>query len=55
LAYPNPTPDIVNLKYFEENNQVDINIHLVDNIRNIQPVKNKRKYRNQYNSGKFEG
>jgi Secretion system C-terminal sorting domain len=39
LAYPNPTADIVNLKYFVEQNDSDVNIELVNNIGNIQPLK----------------
>jgi hypothetical protein len=39
LAYPNPTSDIVNLKYFVEQNEVDVNIELVNNVGNIQPLK----------------
>ena len=39
LAYPNPTADIVNLKYFVEQNDANINIELVNNIGNVQPLK----------------
>jgi Secretion system C-terminal sorting domain len=39
LAYPNPTADIVNLKYFVEQIDADVNIELVNDIGNIQPLK----------------
>jgi hypothetical protein len=39
IVYPNPTADIVNLKYFVEQNDVDVNIELVNSVGNIQPLK----------------